>query len=130
MLFSWRKNTNKKPTIRHSHSNDDAELVDKSFKKKDEEKTAKICAISVTSLSDIRNIIEILKGGASIIASLRKVNRENTEKAKELLERIVNYVRSINGNIIGIGEDYLLITPHNIIIEKIQKSVERASGAK
>ena len=83
------------------------------------EKKLDIYAMSIISLMDIRKAIELLKSGYPILISFRKIRRRDIEKADEFLRRLVEFAKSVNGNLLGIGDDYIMISPRWIGIKKI-----------
>lgn len=79
-----------------------------------------IFAVSVNSLMDIKKAIELLKNGNPVLISVKKLRKQNSEKAEDFLRRLIEFASSAKLNLMGISDSYLIMTPHWINIKKME----------
>ena len=107
-MFSFRR-----------HRNENDEKTERKEKEPIVLEPLEIIALEVNSFMDIKNTVELLEAGKTIVISFKRIRDEDSEKAKEFLRRILEFVKAVKGNLLAIGNDYLMISPHWVIIKKL-----------
>ncbi|GEM_PF-6256904 len=87
-------------------------------------------AIRLASSNDVYKIIQLLKKETIVIVGLKKIMLEDSEYAKELLSKLIEFIKEINGDCLLLGQHYLILTPENTSIIKLPDSnIEETKNA-
>ncbi|MHA1616465.1 MAG: cell division protein SepF [Candidatus Njordarchaeales archaeon] len=79
-------------------------------------------AVRLSSLTDVYNIVQLLKKNSPVIVSIKRLMYQDSEYAKELLSKLISFIKEINGDCLFLGHDYLILTPRNTSIIRLDQS--------
>ncbi|NPA62785.1 MAG: cell division protein SepF [Methanococci archaeon] len=86
----------------------------------EEEKiTIKVC--SIEDEKDAINAIVLAEAGYIVIAKTPNLEKEIDDEFVEIIRKMRNEVAKFGGMLLALGDEHLLITPKNVIIEKLIK---------
>ncbi|ACV23911.1 Protein of unknown function DUF1621 [Methanocaldococcus fervens AG86] len=93
----------------------------------EEEKTIiKVC--SIEDEKDAVNAVVMAEAGYIVIAKTPNLEKEIDEEFIEIIKKMRNEALKFGGNLIILGEEHLLITPKNVVIEKLIKEKKEESN--
>jgi len=87
---------------------EEVELKEEAFK---EEIKPRIRIEKLTSYADVPKIQEFLRNGEIVFLNIKDLKSSNLNELKKAVDRLKNTVSAIDGDIVGIDENYLLLTP-------------------
>ncbi|ENN96020.1 hypothetical protein J422_04745 [Methanocaldococcus villosus KIN24-T80] len=93
----------------------------------DEEKIV-IKACSIYNEKDGVDAILYAESGHIVIAKIPNLEKDVDEEFIEVIKKIRDEVSKFGGKLILLGEEHLLITPKNVIIEKVIKESREKKG--
>ncbi len=67
--------------------------------------------IAMRNLQNIQDIIQELKNGNIVISNIKPIISNNPAEAKRAIDQLKGTCKGLGGDIAGIGEDRLLVTP-------------------
>lgn len=68
--------------------------------------------------SDTDFVLKTIKEGNVVIAMIKDMKENNIDELKHSISKIKTACANINGNVMGLGEDILIIMPANVSIKK------------
>jgi SepF-like predicted cell division protein (DUF552 family) len=71
----------------------------------------KIMIEKISALSDTDNIVRKVKAGNIVIARIKELKDTNLDELKQVISKIRIAIASIDGDIAGVGDEWLIITP-------------------
>ena len=112
-LFDFFSKKNTKPTTEGAP---DANVVEYEENYFDESKLESfqnvyVKPITMRSLQNIQEIIQELKNGNIVISNIKPLVSNNPAEAKRAIDQLKGMCKGLGGDIAGIGEDRLLVTP-------------------
>ncbi len=66
---------------------------------------------SMTTFADSERIQKKVRSGTVILVKIKDMKAKNVEDLKKAISRVKKTCMAIDGDIAGIGDDYLLLTP-------------------
>ena len=93
----------------------------------DEKITIKVC--SIEDEKDAVNAIVMAEAGYIVIAKTPNLEKEIDDEFIEIIRKMRNEVAKFGGMLLALGDEHLLITPRNVIIEKLIKEKKEESNA-
>ncbi|XRP96373.1 cell division protein SepF [Methanocaldococcus sp. 16A] len=92
----------------------------------EEKVTIKVC--SIEDDKDAVNAIVMAEAGYIVIAKTPNLEKEIDDEFIEIIKKIKNETIKFGGNLIILGDEHLLITPKNVVIEKLLKEKKEANA--
>ncbi|XRO75786.1 cell division protein SepF [Methanocaldococcus sp. 28A] len=92
----------------------------------DEKVIIKVC--SIEDDKDAVNAIVMAEAGYIVIAKTPNLEKEIDDEFIEIIKKIKNETTKFGGNLIILGDEHLLITPKNVVIEKLLKEKKEANA--
>ncbi len=93
----------------------------------EEEKiTIKVC--SIEDEKDAVNAIVMAEAGYIVIAKTPNLEKEIDDEFIEIIRKMRNEVAKFGGMLLALGDEHLLITPGNVVIEKLIKEKKEQSN--
>ena len=93
----------------------------------EEKVTIKVC--SIEDEKDAVNAIVMAEAGYIVIAKTPNLEKEIDDEFIEIIRKMRNEVAKFGGMLLALGDEHLLITPRNVIIEKLIKEKKEESNA-
>mgnify|MGYP000085343116 CR=1 FL=1 len=90
-----------------------------------EERRIMIRVEKVTGDVDVPRIQRYLREGYIIFLKIRDVRQRDISELKRIIERLKKTVLAINGDMVGVDEDFLVITPEYARIYRGAEEKER-----
>ncbi|MEM7819618.1 MAG: cell division protein SepF [Candidatus Aenigmatarchaeota archaeon] len=78
----------------------------------------KIMIEKITGIPDSDNIIKNVKNGNIVIARIKELKDTNTDELKQIISKIKTIVTGIDGDIAGVGDEWLIVTPKTARIHR------------
>ena len=98
----------------------------------DEKITIKVC--SIEDEKDAVNAIVLAEAGYIVIAKTPNLEKEIDDEFIEIIGKMRTEVSKFGGMLLALGGEHLLITPRNVVIEKLIKEqkeeTEQQTGTK
>lgn len=102
-------------------------LLDFFRKKKEEEETPieeyhelegeeqvpqiKVVVEKIDSIGSVDRILKQVKSGNVVVAGMRELKETNLDELKQCVNKLKLSVTNMNGDIAGVGDDWLIVTP-------------------
>ncbi len=83
--------------------------------------TAKHTIVSIEKIerfSDTDKILQKVRKGQIVFAMIRDMKNNNLDELKHAISKIRSSCAAMNGNVVGVGEDLIIITPPSAIVQK------------
>jgi SepF-like predicted cell division protein (DUF552 family) len=94
---------------------EEIEIGEEAFK---EEIKPKIRIEKLGSYADVPKIQEFLRSGEIVFLSIKDLKNSNLNELKKAVDKLKNTVSAIDGDIVGIDDSYLLLTPSYARIQR------------
>jgi len=94
---------------------EEVELKEEAFK---EEIKPKIRVEKLSSYVDVPKIQEFLRNGEIVFLNIKELKTSNLSELKKAVDKLKNTVSAIDGDIVGIDDSYLLLTPSYARIQR------------
>jgi SepF-like predicted cell division protein (DUF552 family) len=91
----------------------------------DEKITIKVC--SIEDEKDAVNAIVLAEAGYIVIAKTPNLEKEIDDEFIEIIGKMRTEVSKFGGMLLALGDEHLLITPRNVVIEKLVKEQKEAA---
>ena len=117
MVFGWLRN-------RKRSNNSNMLLPDLEFFDVEKDVIARIKAFPLERLSDIERIKNDILSGNPIILSIKTILYTSPINLKRITQQIKAFLNVHGGQIVQIGDQFILVTPPTIRFEKEQKTSE------
>ena len=66
---------------------------------------------TMTSYADAERVLQFLREGYVIFLRIRELREKNINELKKAVEKIKKTSNAMNGDMVGVDEDFLIITP-------------------
>ena len=80
---------------------------------------------TMTSYSDTERVLQHLREGHVIFLRIRELREKNLNELKRAVEKIKKTASAMNGDMVGVDEDFLIITPQYARIYRGQPQQEK-----
>ncbi|MFT4309296.1 MAG: cell division protein SepF [Candidatus Woesearchaeota archaeon] len=86
---------------------------------------------SIEDFSDIKNVLDALREGYTIaVLNIRPLRETDTVDLQRAINKLKKTTEAINGDIAGLGEDYIIVTPEIARIARDKKKSKSAEVQK
>ncbi len=82
------------------------------------EEKIKVKVSSIDSLKDVGRIQELVRSGYIVFAYIKDLKERDMEELKRAVERIRMTCTAIDGDLVGVDDDYLIITPTSVKVAR------------
>ena len=89
----------------------------------------KVIIDSLNGIYEVDKVMRNVRDGHIVIVRIKNLKDTNIEELKQCTSKMRNACESMNGDIIGVGNEWLLITPENIKITRKQQETESGNEA-
>jgi SepF-like predicted cell division protein (DUF552 family) len=93
---------------RGERKEEEVKIGEEAFK---EEIKPKIRVEKLSSYTDVPKIQEFLRSGEIVFLNIKELKESNLSELRKSVEKLKNTISAIDGDIVGIDENYLLLTP-------------------
>jgi len=100
---------------KEEESKEEIEIKEEAFK---EEIKPKIRVEKLSSYTDVPKIQEFLRNGEIVFLNIKDLKNSNLSDLKKAVDKLKNTVSAIGGDIVGIDDNYLLLTPSYVRIQR------------
>lgn len=66
---------------------------------------------TMTSYADAERVLQFLREGYVIFLRIRELREKNINELKKAVEKIKKTANAMNGDMVGVDEDFLIVTP-------------------
>ncbi|MCS7093657.1 MAG: cell division protein SepF [Candidatus Aenigmarchaeota archaeon] len=87
---------------------EEVEIKEDAFK---EEVKPKIRVEILQGYSEVEKIQQYVREGQIVFLNIKSLREKNLSELKRSVDRLKNTIEALNGDIVGIDNDYLLLTP-------------------
>jgi SepF-like predicted cell division protein (DUF552 family) len=94
---------------------EEIEIKEEAFK---EEIKPKIRVEKLVSYADVTKIQEFLRNGEIVFLNIKDLRNSNLNELKKAVDKLKNTISAIDGDIVGIDDNYLLLTPSYARIQR------------
>jgi len=77
----------------------------------DEKSQVNVKIDTMTSYADADRILQFLREGYVIFLRIRELREKNINELKKAVEKIKKTANAMNGDMVGVDEDFLIVTP-------------------
>jgi uncharacterized protein len=74
---------------------------------------------NIDGYTSVDRVIRAAREGHVVLAKIKQLREENVEELKHCISKLKNAVNNFQGDIIGIGEEFVLVTPKTARIERV-----------
>ncbi len=71
----------------------------------------KILVDKLEGFASCDNIIRNVRSGHIVVAKIKDLKESNMDELKQCISKLSNFVKSIEGDIAGVGDDWIILTP-------------------
>lgn len=91
---------------------DEDEYVELDAVSEDQAEKIKIRVATLNEYGDVEHVQDLLRDGNIVWVKIKPLKEKDMTDLKRAIDRIKKTVRSIEGDVAGIDEDWLVATPH------------------
>ena len=92
----------------------------------DEGKNVVVKAETLKEIKDVENVQEDLRDDAIVWVNIQPLKTRDMTKLKRAVKRLKKTVRAVDGEIAGVDEDWIVVTPEYATIERTGEEMEQA----
>jgi SepF-like predicted cell division protein (DUF552 family) len=86
------------------------------IEKSSEKSEIKVKVNSINELKDANKIQELIRDGNIVFAKISDLKKKDMKELKRAIDKIKRTCEAIGGDLVGLDEEYLIITPSNVKI--------------
>jgi hypothetical protein len=86
------------------------------IEKLSEKSEIKVKVNSINELKDANKIQELIRDGNIVFAKISDLKKKDMKELKRAIDKIKRTCEAIGGDLVGLDEEYLIITPSNVKI--------------
>ena len=79
----------------------------------EEEKQVKILVEKLESFVDVDRLLKKVREGNIVIAGIKELKDSNMDELKHSISKMRTVCQSFDGDIVGVGDEWLIISPSN-----------------
>lgn len=107
------------------------EIIEDDFVELDAEMTEEtqkvvVRAETLREFDDVESVQEQLRNNRIIWVNIKPLKQKDMSKLKRAVKRLKKTVRSVDGDIAGVDEDWIVVTPSYAEIERTSENVDQA----
>lgn len=96
-----------------SASGDDSSYVEVNSSAKEEKSKVSIRPFVIEEFEDIKEVLDVLRDGTTIaLINIKPLKEKDIVELKRAISKLRKTCEAIDGDIAGIGEDYVVATPY------------------
>jgi SepF-like predicted cell division protein (DUF552 family) len=76
-----------------------------------EEKKLKVRVENLNSYSDVERIQQLLREGAIVFLKIKELRNKDINELKRSVDKLKKTVVAMSGDVVGVDEDFLVLTP-------------------
>ena len=84
----------------------------------EEQKHVKIMIDNMESYASADRILRKVREGHIVVAQIKQLRNQNMDQLKAAVSKIKAVTETIEGDVVGIGEEWLVVTPKNVKIQR------------
>ena len=84
----------------------------------DGQKKINIMIEKLEGLVDADPIIKKVKDGHIVLAHIKGLRETNMEELKQSIGKIRTYTANMNGDVVGVGDEWLIVAPSSVEIKR------------
>jgi len=84
----------------------------------EEEKKNKVFVMKLKDFNDTYQVQNLLREGYVVVLSIKELRSKDVSELKRSVDRIKKTVEAIGGDIVGVEEDLIIVTPSGVKIER------------
>jgi len=97
-----------KKLLKKEEEKEEIEIKEDAFK---EEIKPKIRVEVLESYASVEKIQQYVRDGQIVLLNIKSLRERNLSELKKSVDRLKNTIEALHGDIVGIDNDYLLLTP-------------------
>jgi SepF-like predicted cell division protein (DUF552 family) len=102
------------------------EFVELDAKTSEDRQDVVVRAETLQELDDVEKVQENLREGHIVWVNIKPLKTRDMTKLKRGVKRLKKTVRAVNGDIAGVDEEWIVVTPEYATIERKSDAVEEA----
>ncbi|MDI6806528.1 MAG: cell division protein SepF [Candidatus Aenigmarchaeota archaeon] len=72
----------------------------------------------LNELKDVSRLQQLIRNGNIVFTRIKELRKKDINELKRAVDRIKRTCTAVGGDLVGVDEDYLVITPSNVKIVK------------
>lgn len=117
---------------KESEDNDE-EVIEEDFVELDAKMTEQnqkvvVRAETLREFDDVEKVQEHLRNNRIIWVNIKPLKQKDMSKLKRAVKRLKKTVRSVDGDIAGVDEDWIVVTPSYAEIERTSENIESSNA--
>jgi hypothetical protein len=109
--------------LNNNNEDNEEEIIEDDFVELDAEMTEQnqkvvVRAETLRKFDDVENVQEQLRNNRIIWVNIKPLKQKDMSKLKRAVKRLKKTVRSVDGDIAGVDEDWIVVTPGYAEIER------------
>ena len=102
MFDFWKKKEEpKEPAVEEYHELEGEEQIPE----------VQVVVEKIDSIAAVDRIIKQLKSGNIVVAGMRDLKETNMDELKQCINKLKLSTANLNGDIAGVGDDWIIVTP-------------------
>ncbi len=101
------------------------DFVELDAKTTDENKKVVVRAETLREFDDVENVQNRLRDNQIVWVNIKPLKQKDMSKLKRAVKRLKKTVRSVDGDIAGVDEDWIVITPSYAEIERTGDEISK-----
>lgn len=117
--------------LNNKQDNNEEEIIEDDFveldaKMTEENQKVVVRAETLREFDDVENVQDQLRNNRIIWVNIKPLKQKDMSKLKRAVKRLKKTVRSVDGDIAGVDEDWIVVTPGYAEIERTSENVDQA----
>ena len=83
-----------------------------------EESRIYIKVATLEGYKDLENVMNEIRAGKVLVLRIGEIKRKKEAELKKFIDKIKKFIENLEGDIIGVGDDLLILTPRSAKIER------------
>lgn len=114
--------------LNNKQSNDEEQIIEEDFVELDAKMTEQnqkvvVRAETLREFDDVEKVQDQLRNNRIIWVNIKPLKQKDMSKLKRAVKRLKKTVRSVDGDIAGVDEDWIVVTPGYAEIERTSENV-------
>jgi len=115
--------------LNKKQSEEDEQIIEEDFVELDAQMTETnqkvvVRAETLREFDDVEKVQEQLRNNRIIWVNIKPLKQKDMTKLKRAVKRLKKTVRSVDGDIAGVDEDWIVVTPGYAEIERTSENIE------
>lgn len=100
------------------------DFVELDAKTTDEQKKVVVRAETLREFDDVETVQDRIRDNQIVWVNIKPLKQKDMSKLKRAVKRLKKTVRSVDGDIAGVDEDWVVVTPSYAEIERTSENIE------